>query len=108
MSLFSKKVIFTSNRHSKKGMMALILGLISLISFFFAAVITIGDKAGSATRMGGVGFVAMIISIASVVTGVVAVQERDVFPILPRAGVIICILSFRIWGGVIYFGAVGI
>ncbi len=108
MSLFDKNVRFTSNKHSKKGMMALVLGMISLISFFFAAVITIGDAQGSATRMGGVGFIAMIISISSVVTGTLAIQEKDVFPMLPRAGFVVSILSLIAWGGVIYVGIFGI
>lgn len=108
MSIFEKRYIFTSNRHSKRGMMALIFGMMSLISFFLATAMSIKDASGMSSRMGGVGLIAMIFALAGLVLGIMALRENDVFPMLPRAGFAVSLISLILWVGVIYAGITGI
>ena len=103
MAIFEKRYVFTSNRHSKKGMMAFVFGMISLISFFLAAGISIAEEAKT-DRMGGVGFFASIYAFAGVILGVAALRENDVFPLLPRLGFVISVIAFLLWTGVVYVG----
>ena len=108
MSIFEKKYRWTSNRHSQRGMMALIFGMISLISFFLAAMISIRSKGGMAERMGGAGIFALIFGIVGLVLGMMALQEPDVFPILPRTGFGVSVTAVILWLTVVYIGIVGI
>lgn len=108
MALFEKRYRFTSNKHSTKGMMALFFGMMSLISFLLATVITIGNKAETADRMGAAGFLAIIFSFIGLGLGSTALTEADVFPILPRLGFAVSIISLILWGGIIYVGFAGL
>ena len=108
MSLFEKRYTFTSNKRSKKGTMSAIFGLISLLSFILTVAITIGDREGMASRMGGAGFFAALFGLLSIALGIAAVREKDVFPLLPKIGLTLGIVSFLLWGGIIYAGHVGV
>lgn len=103
MAIFEKRYVFTSNRHSKKGMMAFVFGMISLISFFLAAGISIAEEAKTA-RMGGAGFFAAIFGMVGLTLGVIALQESDVFPLMPRLGFAVSLIAVLLWGGVVYVG----
>ncbi|MBQ9443743.1 MAG: hypothetical protein IJU43_05545 [Lachnospiraceae bacterium] len=107
MAIFEKKYRFTSNRHSKRGLMSLLFGLISVISFFVANILTIRNMTSMATRMGGVGFIASIFGIVSLVLGLSATSEPDVFPILPRWGLCMGLAAVLLWGGIVYVGILG-
>ena len=89
-------------------MMALIFGMMSLISFFLATAISIKNVSEMASRMGGVGLLSMILALAGLVLGILALRENDVFPLLPRSGFAISLISLIIWICVIYVGIVGI
>lgn len=104
MAVFEKRYRFTSNQHSKKGMMALIFGMISLISFFLAVLISIRDASGMSLRMGGVGFFASLFGLNGMILGIIALKEPDVFPVLPRAGFAVSLISVLLWLGVLYIG----
>ena len=108
MSIFEKRYIFTSNRHSKTGMMALMFGMMSLISFFLAVFFSIRNADEMVERMGGVGLLAMIFAFAGLVLGLMALSESDVFRILPRTGFAISVISLLLWSGVIFVGIFGI
>ena len=108
MALFEKRYRFTSNKHSTKGMMALFFGMMSLISFLLATVITIGNNAEIADRMGAAGFLAIIFSFIGLGLGSTALTEADVFPILPRLGFAVSLISLILWGGIIYVGFAGL
>ena len=106
--MFEKKYRFTSNRHSTKGLMALIFGMMSLVSFFLAVSLTVANKAENASRMGAAGFLAMVFGFVGIALGSTALGESDVFPILPRLGFAIAVIAVLCWGGIIYVGFAGI
>ena len=108
MSVFEKKYRFTSSRHSKKGMMALIFGMISLISLFLAVALTIRDAEGIGERMGGSGFFAFVFGMAGLLLGLAAMQENDVFQVMPRTGFSIALAAVLLWIGVVCAGIFGI
>ncbi|MBQ7584420.1 MAG: hypothetical protein IJT24_07390 [Lachnospiraceae bacterium] len=108
MSIFEKRYIFTSNRHSKPGMMALMFGMMSLISLFLAVGFSIKNAGENALRMGGAGFLAIIFALVGSVLGIMSLRESDVFPTLPKIGFGISLISLLLWIGVIYAGISGI
>ena len=108
MSIFEKRYIFTRNRHSKTGMMAFMFGMMALISFFLAVVFCIKDADAMASRMGGAGLLAMVFAFVGIVLGLKALSESDVFPMLPRVGFAVSVISMLLWASVIYIGITGI
>ena len=106
MAIFEKKYRFTSNRHSRRGMLALIFGVISIVSFFLANVITIRNTEQMAERMGGAGLFATIFGIAGMVLGLISLKEEDVFPLLPRIGFAVSLISVLLWGLLVYVGMI--
>ena len=104
MAIFDKKYRFTSNRHSMKGMMAFIFVMISLISFFLAAMVSIKNAAEMADRMGGAGLFAFIFGMTGLVLGIAALKEPDVFRILPRTGFAVALIAVLLWTGIICAG----
>lgn len=89
-------------------MMAFMFGMMSLISFFLAVIFSIRDVERMASRMGGVGLIAMVFAVVGVVLGIMSLRETDVFRIMPRTAFAVSLISLLLWAGVIYIGAVGI
>ena len=104
MAIFDRKYRFTSSRHSLKGMMAFIFGMISLISFFLAAMITIKDTDDMGDRMGAAGLFAFIFGMTGLVLGIASLKEPDVFRILPRTGFTVALMAVLLWTGVVCAG----
>ncbi len=103
-----RKYLFTSNSRSDRGVMASVCGSASLVSFII--VITIVLKAGGnhGGRLGAVGFVSCLFSVAGVILGGLSLTEKDRFPFFPRYGFAVSLLSLLLWGAVIYAGIAGI
>ena len=76
-------------------MMAFMFGMMALISFFLAVVFCIKDVDAMASRMGGAGLLAMVFAFV-------------VFPMLPRVGFAVSVISMLLWALVIYIGITGI
>ncbi len=103
-----RKYLFTSKKTSYKGIVSFIAGLISFTSFLF--VITVVLKAGGNAdeRLGAVGFVSLLFSVAGVIIGIVSLLEKETFRFFPRAGTILSLFTSFLWGGVMYVGFTGI
>ena len=106
--MFEKRYRFTSNKHSTRGLMALVYGTMSLVSFILSVSLTVADKAQNASRMGAAGFIAMIFGFIGIALGSTALGESDVFPILPRLGFAASVIAVLCWGGIIYVGITGL
>ncbi len=101
---FKRRYLFTSNSRSEKGIMSTVCGLISLISFSVALYLVL--KAGGSTgdRLGAVGFVSCLFSVAGLVLGIISLVEKDTFRFFPRFGFTLSMISIIAWGGIIYAG----
>ncbi|MCR5626376.1 MAG: DUF6142 family protein [Lachnospiraceae bacterium] len=105
---FGRKYLFTSNSRSDKGIMASVFALISLVAFFASVYMVLKAGGEVPDRLGAVGFVSCIFSLAGLVTGVMALIEKDTFRFFPRFGFGGSLASLLLWGGVIYIGKVGL
>lgn len=104
----SKNYIFTSKSQSEKGVMSTITGLISMTSFIIANVIAFGERGEASMRLGAVGMLSFLLSIASLVLAVMSLKEEEVFPLFPRLGLALAVLSLIAWGYILYVGVMGI
>ncbi len=84
--------------------MALVFGMISLISFFIATTVSVRTSAAMVDRMAGAGMFAFIFGTVGLMLGVSAIKEPDVFPILPKLGFAVALIAVLLWFAVLYLG----
>ena len=99
-----RRYMFTSSSQSDKGMMSSVCSALSLAAFaaVLSNLIKTGEDAGS--RMGAVGFVSCLFSIAGLVLGIMSLIEKDTYRFFPRLGFILSIITIILWGGILYAG----
>lgn len=97
--------MFTNKEHTLKGIMATILGVISLISL---AYITIESyvKAGKVPmQYGAVAFLTMIFAFVGITLGVLSKSERDKFYFFSYLGIVLNVLVLAVLSVILYAGA---
>lgn len=95
---------FTEKKHSKKGIITLILSLILiivLVSFVYAAFLNEGTLS---TYYGSAGVFAMLISIVVFYFSIESVREEDSFPLFPRLSFIFSAIAMLCWIGTYVHG----
>ena len=99
-----RRYLFTSSKPSEKGMMASLLGGLSLLMFIsiIQAVLKAGGITGS--RMGAIGFMSCLFSVAGIVIGIISLFERDTYRFFPRLGTVLSATMIIVWGGILYAG----
>ena len=88
---------FTSKSQSEKGIMAMVLGGIALVSFFVSNMDSFSLKGEVAMRLGAAGFLSFIFGLAGLVLGIMAVREKDVFKTIPVCGLCLSLLGLICW-----------
>ena len=91
-----KNYIFTNRRHSKRAIMAAILGIISNGSL--AIVLYLSYLSGGAVppSYGLTGLLAAVFSVTGLVLGVVAAGDRDSFKFFPVMGIVLNLAALGI------------
>lgn len=91
-----KNYIFTNRRHSKRAIMAAILGIISNSSLVI--VIYLSYLSGGAVPLsyGLTGLLAAIFSVTGLILGVVAVRDKDIFKFFPVVGTLLNLAALGI------------
>jgi hypothetical protein len=93
-------------RFSLNGLVAVILGLLSIIFILFLIYYSAMNGAQIGIRAGGAG---MICAFVALLGGILAVGERNVEDMdlrLPRLGLWLCTLAFLIWLIILIIGIV--
>ncbi len=87
-------------------MLASLLGGLSVLMFvpLIQSVLKAGGITGN--RMGAIGFVSCLFSVAGITVGVMSLLEKDTYRFFPRLGTTVSILMLLIWGGILYAGIV--
>ncbi len=100
-----KGYIFTNKRHSDRGIMATILGIISLASLGIVLFQAYRNDGEAAVNYGFTGLLAMLFSLVGLVLGIVTVRDKSYYRLFPVLGVL---LNLAALGGVsliLYAGA---
>lgn len=80
--------MFTSKKHSERGLYASVLGVIALAGITLAIVLSYQDGGAMSARYGLATLISFIIAIGGFVQGVRAKMEKDVFQVLPFFGLL--------------------
>ena len=103
-----KNYMFTNKKHPIKGIMSVILGIISLASLGLAVYQTYEARGEANGSMGVVGFVATCFFIIGLVLGFLAKRETDRFGFFVYLGIALNFLGLVVISAILYAGAYGI
>lgn len=102
---YKNSFIFTNKSHTQKGIMASILGVISLATLVYAVVMSYRSAGEVPEQYGAAVFLAMLFAFAGVVLGAVSRTERDKYYFFSYLGIVLNVLALGGVSAVLYAGA---
>lgn len=90
-----RKYIFTNKKESKKGIMSAVLGIIALVSLFFAVYETFRNQGQALVKYGVAALFALLFALAGIVLGIMSKMEEDRFYLFSYLGIILNLLQLR-------------
>lgn len=103
--IFKKGYIFTDKDHPKKGIMSVILGILSIGTFVTAVYLSYRGGGVSSPRYGAAGVLACVFMLAGLLLGVRALTEKDRFRLFPAMGILFNGIAFLMLSLILYAGA---
>ncbi len=103
-----RKYIFTNKKESKKGIMSAVLGIIALVSLFFAVYEPFRNQGQALVKYGVAALFALLFALAGIVLGIMSKMEEDRFYLFSYLGIILNLLAIAGIGFIIYAGVYGI
>ena len=103
-----RKYLFTNKKESKKGIMSAVLGIIALVSLFFAVYETFRNQGQALVKYGVAALFALLFALAGIVLGIMSKMEEDRFYLFSYLGIILNLLAIAGIGFIIYAGVYGI
>lgn len=100
--------IFTSKRHPEKGIMASILGMISILSLMAAVYFTTVNKGEARPQYGAVGLIVTLFSLGGMILGIMAAMEKEKFRLFPVLGIVLNLVALAMISMILYAGAYSI
>lgn len=97
--------MFTSRRHSRKGIMSTILGVISLSTLVYAVVMSYLREGDVPVQYGAAAMLVMIFAFVGIALGVVSKTERDRFYLFTYIGIVLNVLTLAVISVILYAGA---
>lgn len=97
--------IFTNKEHTQKGMMATILGVISLGTLAYTVFMSYRQDGSVPRQYGAATMLAMIFAFIGVILGVVSRTERDKYYLFSYLGIILNVLALAAVSVILYAGA---
>lgn len=100
-----KGYIFTNKRHSDRGIMSVILGVISLASL--GAVVFLSYRSGgeAETGFGFTGVLALIFSLVGIVLGILTLRDKNYYRLFPVLGTLLNLAALAGISLILYAGA---
>ncbi len=97
--------MFTNKEHTQKGIMATILGVISLATLVYMMVMSY-QRAGDIPRQyGAAALLSMLFAFVGIVLGVISKSERDKFYFFSYLGIGLNVLVLAVLSAILYAGA---
>lgn len=97
--------MFTSKEHSKKGIMATILGVLSLATLVYIILESYRSAGEVPLQYGAVALLTMIFAFAGIILGVLSKSDRDKFYFFSYLGIVLNVLVLGVLSVILYAGA---
>ncbi|NLL76586.1 MAG: hypothetical protein GX235_05005 [Clostridiales bacterium] len=100
--------IFTAKKHTEKGIMATILGIISAVSVTAAIYLSYKNKGAAVTQYGAAVFLVTLFSLTGLILGILSRMEKDRYYLFSYLGIGFNTAVLAIISIILYAGAYGI
>lgn len=101
----SKGYIFTNKKHSERGIMSTILGVLANITLGTAVYLSYLNKGAVSARYGAAALLAVIFMITGIILGLWSVTEREKFKLFTVLGIAVNVLAFGLLSIILFAGA---
>lgn len=91
-----KRISFSEKKHSVKGIISLVIGIISIITLFVLFHFSALADGNGDIVLGLVGVILFLLSITGIVLGYQGYKEKDVYYYIPVIGIILNGIMFII------------
>lgn len=97
--------IFTNKSHTQRGIMATILGIISLVTLGYAVFMSYRRAGDIPIQYGAAALLATIFALTGTVLGVISKTEKDKFYLFSYLGIVLNVLALAVVSAILYAGA---
>ena len=97
--------IFTNKSHTQKGIMATILGVISLVTLVYTVAMSYWSAGDVPEQYGAAVFLVMIFALVGTVLGAISRTERAKYYFFSYLGILLNVLALGGVSAVLYAGA---
>lgn len=97
--------IFTNKKHTAKGIMATILGLISLATLVYALVMSYRNSGNVPREYGTAALLVTIFAFGGVTLGVISKTEKDRYYLFSYLGIVLNVVALALISAILYAGA---
>lgn len=97
--------MFTSKQHTQKGIMATILGVISLVTLAYTIIMSYLKAGNVPIQYGAAVMLVMIFAFVGIILGVVSKTERDKFYLFSYLGIVLNVVVLLLISVILYAGA---
>lgn len=99
-----KNYIFTNKKHSKRAVMSVVLGIISIASLCYAVYMVYQGGGETSNSYGMTGLLATIYSLVGFVLGILTVRDKDYYRFLPWTGLLLNLLALGSVSALLWMG----
>ncbi len=103
--MFKKSYMFTNKNHPLKGIMATILGILSIITLVTAVYLSYAQGGISSARYAAAALLAVIFMITGIGLSAYCLIEKDCFKFFPVLGILLNVIAAVILSLILYAGA---
>lgn len=103
--LKSKGFIFTNKKHTQRGIMSTILGILASVTLGVAVYQSYLDKGMPSDKYGAAALLAIIFMLAGMVLGLWSTTEKEKFRLFTVLGIFVNILAFGMLSLILFAGA---
>lgn len=100
-----KNFIFTTKKHSHRGIMATILGIISLGAIAIVLLLSYISEGVTMTGYGFTGLLATVFSLIGLCLGIVTVRDGNYYRLFPVLGILLNLAALGSISLILYAGA---
>ena len=98
------RIIFSSRDQSDKGIMSLVLGILSVISLAYAGIVSYLRQGEVPDKFGSALFVTFVFAVAGLILGGLARNEADKLRTVPTVAVVLNALAILALGFFLWIG----
>lgn len=103
--MLKKSYMFTNKNHPLKGIMATILGILSIITLATAVYLSYAQGGVSSARYGAAALLAVVFMITGIGLSAYCLIERDNFKLFPILGILLNVMAAVMLSFILYAGA---